>query len=344
MLPALPEVAAGAVYNRPNTIGMTQNDAQAPAAAGERFRATVRQQGLNPYVDVPARVSRAFAAYARAGRIAFDGRLSQAPIRGTLVPVGRGRHLLYVNGGMRSAAGVGTGDKVSVELWPTRPDQVRPPEDFAAALRRGDGALAAFDSLSPSHRRELLRYLDDARTPQARQRRIEQTIAHILGQQVSAGRPSGAAAQRPLWTCPRCGNQFVNRNQQHSCRRHDLAALFAGQPARIRQLFERFRAMVESCGPVKLLPYRDKVGFMVRVRFAGARPRKDWLEIGFCLPRRIESPRFQKIETIDPNAHAHLLRITEPDQLDAEVAAWLREAYAVGCQQHLVRSTPQKRA
>jgi hypothetical protein len=91
--------------------------------------------------------------------------------------------------------------------------------------------------------------------------------------------------------------------------------------------------MVEACGPVKVLPYRDKVGFMVRVRFAGARPRRRWLEIGFWLRRRLTSPRFTKVETIYPNAHVHRLRIMEPRELDAEVEAWVREAYAVGCQE-----------
>ena len=74
---------------------------------------------------------------------------------------------------------------------------------------------------------------------------------------------------------------------------------------------------------------------MVRVRFAGAVPRTRWLEIGFWLPRRVEHPRFRKIETIYLNAHVHRLRITEPAELDAQVAAWLKEAYAVGRQQHL---------
>ena len=93
--------------------------------------------------------------------------------------------------------------------------------------------------------------------------------------------------------------------------------------------------MVEACGPVKVLPYRDRIGFMVRVRFTGAVPRKNWLDVGFWFTRRVTNPRFHKIETLYPNAHIHLLRITQPDQLDAEVAAWIKEAYAIGCQEHL---------
>ncbi len=102
-------------------------------ARAQRFRATIRRQGPNPYVDVPEAVSREFAAYARAGRVRFEGTLNKAAIRGTLIPVGRGRQRLYVNGGMRAAAGVAPGDTVSFELRATRPGTVRPPADVSVA-------------------------------------------------------------------------------------------------------------------------------------------------------------------------------------------------------------------
>ncbi len=308
-----------------------------------RFRATIRRQGPNPYVDVPERVSRAFEPYGRDGRISVLGALNGRPMRTTLIPQGRGRHRLFVNGGMRAAAGVGVGDTVSFELAAVEVDDVRPPPDVAAGLRRVKGARAAFEALSPSHRRELLRHVDDARTPQTRRRRIAQIAEHALGARTGSSsrserrsaRSRSGLAQRPLWTCPKCGNEFVNRNQYHSCKRYDLSVPFAGKPPFVRELFERFRAMVERCGATRMLPYRDKVAFMARVRFAGAIPRKDWLDVAFWLPRRIESPRFRKIETINPNAHAHLLRVTDPKDLDRELAGWIREAYAVGRQQHL---------
>ncbi len=305
-----------------------------------RFRAPIRRQGPNPYVDVPPAVSRAFAAHARAGRIHFVGTLEGAPVRGSLVPVGRGRHRLFVNGGMRSAAGVSVGDTVVFAIRAVPPGAVPLPADLAGALRRARGARAAFDARSPSYRRQLLRYIDDARTPETRRRRVERTVRHVLGKPAPAKIRGEHLARRALWTCPRCGNAFVNRNQYHSCGRLDPSVPFAGKPGRIRELFERFRGMVEACGPVTLVPYRDRIGFMVRVRFAGAVPKARWLDIGFWLPRRIESPRFRRIETLYPDVHIHLLRVTEPDQLDPEVAGWLREAYAVGCQEHL-RSSPR---
>jgi hypothetical protein len=282
---------------------------------------------------VPEEVSRALAPYAQAGRIRYSGELLKVPISGTLVPVGGGRHVLYVNGGMRSAARVGVGDTVTIELRATAEGEIVVPPDIARALAAIRGAATAFAGLPPSHRRELLRFIDDARTPATRSRRIQQVSDHLLHKPGNS-RATGAL-ERPLWTCPRCGNQFFTANQYHSCATHSVDEAFAGKPAEIRTLFDRFREMVEMCGPTKPVAYRDRVAFMVRVRFAGAVPRHRWLDISLWLTRRVDSPRFTRIETLHPNAHIHTLRVTALDQLDGQVAEWIREAYAVGCQQHL---------
>jgi hypothetical protein len=306
----------------------------------QRFRALIRKQGPNSYVDVPLRVSRAFRDRQRDGRISVVGRLNRAEIRATLVPIGRKGHRLYVNGGMRAAAGVEVGDTVTFALTATDPDEIRLPKDVAAESKRA-GAAPAFAALSPSHRRQVLRYIDDARTPESRQRRIAKAIHHVLGRKAPPARLDRA---RPLWTCPKCGNEFVNRNQWHSCRRYDLSTLFVGKAPLVRDLFDRFRAMIEACGPVKVMPYRDRVVFMVRVRFAGAVPKKEWLELGFWLRSRVENPRFRRVETIYPNAHVHVLRVRSPEELDGEIAGWIEEAYAVGCQQDTTGKRRVRRA
>jgi len=307
----------------------------APGQGLQSFRARIRKEGVNPYVEVPERVSRAFAPRALAGRIRVEGRLRGVPIRATLIPVGAGRHRLYVNGGMRSAAGVDTGDVATFALRAVGSGTESLPRDLAKDLRGVRGGRAAFDALPASRRRELLRYVDDARTAQGRAQRIGRAIENVLEPRARATVKGRSKVDRPLWTCPRCGNQFVNRNQWHSCAVHGLDEPFAGKPARIREMFERFRAMVEACGPIKVVPYRGKVGFMVQVRFAGAVPRADSLDVVFWLPRRIDDPRFLRVETVTPAVHIYTVRITEPQQLDSELEAWIREAYAVGCREHL---------
>ena len=53
------------------------------------------------------------------------------------------------------------------------------PEDVAAALAAHPEAKRVFDTMPPSHRREHLRYIDEAKRPDTRQRRIERTIASL---------------------------------------------------------------------------------------------------------------------------------------------------------------------
>jgi hypothetical protein len=85
-----------------------------------------------------------------------------------------------------------------------------------------------------------------------------------------------------------------------------------------------------------MIPQKTRVVFQARMRFAGATPRKSHLICHFVLPRRIDHERFHKIETFNPRCHAHYLRISEEAELDVDVAGWLKEAYEVGEQKHLV--------
>ena len=158
------------------------------------FQATIVKQGPNPCVDIPEHVSRAFRPWTRSSRIHVEGRLNDTPIRGTLISTGAGRHRFFVNGGMRSAAGVAAGDSVAFALKPVGPDQVTVPADIMEMLRRTKGAESAFEALSPSHRRELLRYVDDARTRQTRVKRTARMIETILDERPPAEPPASTAA------------------------------------------------------------------------------------------------------------------------------------------------------
>ena len=306
------------------------------STSSARFKATVRKLGINPVVDVPARVSQRLQGHAKAGRIRVQGTLNGSPILATLVPAGGGRHRLFINAGMRRATGLQVGDSACVEVRPAD-SSVPVPQDIAAQLHTIAGASAAFDGLSPSARREWLRYIEDAKSWSARTERIRMAASEVLGHRSG---PSRRIPSRPLWSCPRCGKEFVNRNQFHSCNRHRLEDAFRGKPASIRRLFESVRRLAEAGGEVKTVPNGDWLSLMVRVRFATVRPRRNWLDLTLWLTRRCESPRFRRIETIAPGVHAHTLRIERQEDLDDEVAAWVAQACAVGRQDDRARRHP----
>jgi hypothetical protein len=144
----------------------------------QRFSAEIYKLGINPCVDVPRPVSDAFG---RRGYVPVVGTMNGHEIRVTLVPKGEGYHRLYVNGAMRRAAAVGVGDEVRFELrFDPEPRELPVPDDLRQALRES-GAQEAWERLTPSHRKELIVVVLDAKKPETRARRNRRAIReHVL--------------------------------------------------------------------------------------------------------------------------------------------------------------------
>jgi hypothetical protein len=141
---------------------------------------------------------------------------------------------------------------------------------------------------------------------------------------------------KALWTCPSCARQFANRNQTHSCGAYTVAKFLRGKSPRAIRLYRRFAALVARCGPVRIAPAKTRIGFQVRMIFASVnRLSQRGLDAHVVLTRRLADPRFARIEPIADRCFVHHFRITSPAEMDAQVAAWMREAYRVGQQAHL---------
>ncbi len=140
---------------------------------------------------------------------------------------------------------------------------------------------------------------------------------------------------RPLWTCPQCNRRFANQNQSHACGRYTLAEHLEGKSPEVLALYSRLEELVQSLGPVIVLPEKTRIAFQVRMSFAAVRVQQRWIDGHVVLARRLESPRFRRIEFISPRNHVHHFRIISPDEIDGEFATWFTEAYQVGEQRHL---------
>jgi len=144
-------------------------------------------------------------------------------------------------------------------------------------------------------------------------------------------------SNRPLWQCPRCRRKFANQNQSHFCGRYDLKSHFDGKPRELRAIFDAVVTMIRGIGPVTVLPEKTRIAFQARMSFAQLTPRTKWVDGHVVLARRFEHPRFRRIETISPRNHVHHFRFFTVADVDADVAGWLKEAYAVGQQKHLIK-------
>jgi hypothetical protein len=144
-----------------------------------KFTTEIHQIGINPYVDVPGEIR---VAMGKKGNLPVKGTVNNFPFRSTLVPVRGGLHRLYMNTEMRKRAGVGVGDRVEILLDydpDPRPEPI--PEPLTRALEQNGGVKSAWEALSPSRRREILRYLNSLKSPAAIQRNVAKVLAMLGG-------------------------------------------------------------------------------------------------------------------------------------------------------------------
>jgi hypothetical protein len=141
-----------------------------------QFTATLYRSGGFVCLALPEKAS----ARIERRRVPVVGTLNGFPIRTSVFPTEDGRHFMLVNRAMQKGAGVGVGERVRVILQvDLAPRRLKVPPDVRQALAESKLAQAAFDKLSFSRRKEHLDYIAEAKRPDTRARRIEQTIQRL---------------------------------------------------------------------------------------------------------------------------------------------------------------------
>src|SRR5205807_4307931 len=97
------------------------------------------------------------------------------------------------------------------------------------------------------------------------------------------------------------GRSFASGNQSHACAAlGDLDLHFARSSPQVRAAFDAALACVRAVGPVQVLAEKTRIALQVRMSFAAFMPRRDWLNGHLVLARRIDSPRFLRVERHSP--------------------------------------------
>jgi hypothetical protein len=97
--------------------------------------------------------------------------------RTTVAPMG-GAFWIPLAAEHREAAGVAAGDEVDVVIeLDSAPREVPLPADLTAAF--DDDVRARFDALAFSHRKEWVRWVEEAKKPETRATRIERTVESL---------------------------------------------------------------------------------------------------------------------------------------------------------------------
>jgi Bacteriocin-protection, YdeI or OmpD-Associated/Domain of unknown function (DUF1905) len=139
------------------------------------FRTTVELGGKTATgLQVPDDVVQALGAGKRPPVVVTVGGYTY---RTTVAPMG-GAFWVPLAGEHREAAGVVAGDEIDVGVeLDTAPREVAVPDDLAAAL--DEPTRAHFDGLAVSHRKEWVRWVEEAKKPETRTARIERTVESL---------------------------------------------------------------------------------------------------------------------------------------------------------------------
>ncbi len=136
------------------------------------FATTLVQIGNNVGIEVPPEIVEGFGAGKRVPVVVTIAGYSYP----STIAVMGGRYLLPVAAAVRKAAGVSGGETHEVTLVHDTSSRDTPvPDDLAEALEAA-GVRSAFDALAPSHRKEHVRSVEDAKAEATRQRRIAKVV------------------------------------------------------------------------------------------------------------------------------------------------------------------------
>ncbi len=142
------------------------------------IRTTLEPQGPATAIELTdAQVEELGGGKRAAVRVTIGGRSARLRLA-----VMGGQNLIGLSKAARAELGVEIGDEVEalIELA-TAPREVEVPDDLAAALAAAPGAREAFDALAPSHRKEHVRAVLEAKKPETRERRVAACVAKVSG-------------------------------------------------------------------------------------------------------------------------------------------------------------------
>lgn len=140
-----------------------------------RIRTTLEDMGPATAIELTdAQVEELGGGKRAAVRVTIDDRTARLRLA-----IMGGQNLIGLSKASRAELGVEIGDDVEalVEI-DDAPREIEVPDDLAAALEAA-GVRAAFDALAPSHRKEHVRAVTEAKKAETRERRIAAAVEKL---------------------------------------------------------------------------------------------------------------------------------------------------------------------
>jgi Domain of unknown function (DUF5655) len=128
--------------------------------------------------------------------------------------------------------------------------------------------------------------------------------------------------------CPNCEREFASTNQAHVCVPGiTVSELLSRHPAWVGEIYVALMGHLSSLGPI----HEDAVNVGIFLKsdrkIASFRPRVRSVLLSFFLPYELTNPRIARVLPVAAGRIAHMINLTNAEQVDDQLREWLAEAY-----------------
>lgn len=147
------------------------------------FKAKIYKAGINPCVDVPISITKKMTA--TKGYIKIKGTINNFNFAQTLVPVKSSFYRLFVNIPMLKGGKTVVGDTATffIEQNFEKVEKEYPMPDALLRQLKEKKILDDFNNLTPSRKKDILKYLNYIKTEEILQKHLEKLIQKLLNKE-----------------------------------------------------------------------------------------------------------------------------------------------------------------
>ena len=110
---------------------------------------------------------------------------------------------------------------------------------------------------------------------------------------------------------------------------HDVDSHFVGRSGVVRAIYDRILEVSAKCGQIHEDAKKTSIHLNRRYAFAGIQTQSSAVVLTVKSTKDIESERIMKSERASANRWYHYIKLTSPDDVDAQVEEWIRASYEI---------------
>jgi hypothetical protein len=108
-----------------------------------------------------------------------------------------------------------------------------------------------------------------------------------------------------------------------------VASHFAKCSKSVRATYDALLTASHAFGPVREDPKKTSIHLLRSTAFAGVATRKDSLVLTLKADTHVKHPRIHRVQQTSANRWHLEVRLAAPEEVDAQIQAWLAHAYAL---------------